>query len=169
MFIHALKEHMPSLPPHNSLRTIFPCLLSHHIFFHFPILGMGHFDSFKIWSLAPYFMLPYHLAHHILSPFLASTKSHCFSSIYHAFALPCHWSQSILSHIHSYHIQSNPSTPSIKFIYPLIQSLFPSSNSFTSISILLSPFFILSPSFFQSHPRSFFYLHFTFIYSSNSP
>ena len=95
-------------------------------------------------------------------PYYSSIQiSPTFSSIYHASALPCHWSQSILSyirsitsslstlsilsHIHSinlflsiisipsYHIQSNSSNShQSNFIYPLIQSSFHSSNPFTS-------------------------------------
>ena len=101
MFTHALEDHMPSLHPYASLCSILPfsCSLSHHIVFHFPILGMGHMDSFETWSLVPHFLLTYHLATHILSPFLPSTDAQCFSSIYHASALPCHWSLSILCHI----------------------------------------------------------------------
>ena len=126
-FIYSLEEHMPSLPPYTSLHTIllFSRILFHQIVFRFPILGMGHMDSFETWSSTLYLLVPYHLAPHILSVFLSSTDSHFFSSIYHALAPPCHWSQSILSHIHSYHIQSNSSTTSIKFICPLNSITFP--------------------------------------------
>ena len=45
------------------------CILSHHIFFHFPILGMEHLNSFETWSLAPHCLIPYPLVLHIIIPF----------------------------------------------------------------------------------------------------
>ena len=131
MFIHALEEHMPSPPPYASLHSIFPCscILSHHIFFHFPILGMGHLDSFETWSLALHFLLPYHLAPHILSPFLSSTNSHCFSSMYHTLTLPCHWFHPIHYISHSF----NPFTLSILSRIRPINSILSHIQSHSSI------------------------------------
>ena len=157
MFIHALEEHMCSYPPCSTLK--------HHIsifmhpfppyFLTFSYPWYGAFGLLRNMVLGSIFSdtMSFGPSYPSTIPF---TKSCCFPSIYYALALPCHWSQSILSHvcsIHSflcilsilyicsYHIQFNSSTTTIKFIYPF--SLLP--HQIDSTLIILHPINIILP------------------------
>jgi hypothetical protein len=116
---------------------------------------MGHMDPFETWSLAPLIV-----HHHIIWPSYPFTASHCFSSIYHSLALPCHWSQFIsIYYIHSFisrsiyffqYIQSN------SFHLSSIQSIFNSSNPFTSNQF---QFYSNHYSSYQHHSSNLIHVH----------
>ena len=135
-------------------------------FLPFRILGLGHMDPFETWSLVLHCLLPYHLAPHILSLFLASTNItlpflhvpyldsplslvpiHSMPRLSNQFIL------SILSYIYFYpfiSINSFLSILSILFIHSYhIQSK--SSNPFNQfiypLILIISPLLIIS---FQS-------------------
>ena len=141
-------------------------------FLPFPILGMGHMDSFETWSLALHFH--FHIIWPLISfhyPFHPPTSC-CFSSIYHALNLPCQWFPFIQS-IHFIHSLTHSSNPfiSIYYIHSFIshsfnlvlpthftqihlQSIFNSSNPFTS-----HQFYSNHSSSYHHHPSNLIHVH----------
>ena len=147
---------MPSLPPYNSLRTIclFSCIL--------PTIFSSIFLSL-VWGIGT------HLKH---GPWLHIFRSHVIwplISFHHSFHPLTHiafppftmpWLSLVIGPNPFYptfiHITFDLILPltSIKFIYPLIQSIFSSSNSFTS-----NQFYSHYSSSYQHHSSNLIHIH----------
>ena len=144
MFIHALEDHMPSLPPYASLRSIFPFshILSHHTFFHFPILSMGHLDFFETWPLAPHCPILNPFVPHTIPLFRYTQPSHPFSIPWLSLVIGLNpFYSTFVQSIHFYpfypfiHIKFNTSLP-IHSIHSFLHNLiiFPSSHHFLHLN-----------------------------------